>query len=220
MSLLLVDLDVLSRGLVGDLRALRRDFPRLPVLALARGTDPHLLFELGRARIEHLVLLEIEGSPLELRRAMVRALRTGAGAQVVRSFGGVLEGPACQVLRGAMELTHRSWDSDRFARSFGLSRPMLSERLKRWSLPPVGHLLLWARLFHAGYWLPDPGRSGESVSRQLEYANGAVFRRVLRDFVEATPTGIADGGGLDRVLGAFALKQGLPWARRAIAAVA
>jgi len=67
----------------------------------------------------------------------------------------------------------------------------------------MGRLQLWARLFHAATWLSDPGRSAESVAVQLEYADGAGFRRALRKCTGCTPTQIVEGGGLSRVLEAF-----------------
>src|ERR671934_141929 len=47
----------------------------------------------------------------------------------------------------------------------------------------------------------EPGRTGESVSRQLEYSSGAAFRRALREYTGATPTHVAERGGLEFVLG-------------------
>jgi AraC-like DNA-binding protein len=64
-------------------------------------------------------------------------------------------------------------------------------------------LLVWAKLLHAGRWLADPGRSAESVSRQLEYSSGAAFRRAQRTYVGATPTQAREGGGLRFVLRRF-----------------
>jgi AraC-like DNA-binding protein len=70
-------------------------------------------------------------------------------------------------------------------------------------LPSAGQLLVWAKLLHASRWLGDPGRSAESVSRQLEYSSGAAFRRALRTFVGATPTEVVTEGGLRFILGRF-----------------
>ena len=58
-------------------------------------------------------------------------------------------------------------------------------------------------MLHAGRWLEEPGRSAESVSRQLGYADGSAFRRALRNYVGATPTEVAEGGGLGMVLERF-----------------
>jgi AraC-like DNA-binding protein len=210
VSVLLVDLDLLPPEGPPALVGLRRDYPSLPVVVLARRTDPYLLFDLGRSGASQLVLLDAEGPRPELRRAFDRALTRSAAGMVVRQLTELVEPDVLTVLRGALELTHRCWCADRFARSFGLSRPVLSERLRASNLPATGHLMLWARLLHAGHWLPDPGRSGESVSRQLEYANGAVFRRALRSAVGVTPTRLAGAGGLGRVLEAFASEHALP----------
>ena len=61
----------------------------------------------------------------------------------------------------------------------------------------------------AGCWLSEPGRTGESVSRQLEYANGSTFRRALRNYVGATPTEVREEGGLSLVLSRFLNRCGL-----------
>ena len=91
----------------------------------------------------------------------------------------------------------------------GLSRPHLSVCLKEFGLPSAGHLMGWVRLLHAGRWLSDPGRSAESVSRQLDYSSGAAFRRALRAYVGATPSRVAEGGGLGFVLERFLRRCGL-----------
>jgi AraC-like DNA-binding protein len=214
VSLLLLDVARLPAAGPPALLGLRRDFPGLPLVMLARRAEPRLLFELGQARVSNLLLLDAEGSPVELGRALARALERGVLGLVSRQLTEILTPDALRVLRGALQLTHRCWGADRFAHSFGLSRPVLSEKLKDQRLPATGHLLLWGRLLHAGYWLPDPGRSGESVSRQLEYANGAVFRRALRTWLGVTPTQLAQGGGIDVVLRAFASTQALPLVTR------
>jgi AraC-like DNA-binding protein len=64
-------------------------------------------------------------------------------------------------------------------------------------------MLTWAKLLHAGRWLADPGRSAQSVSRQLEYSSGAAFRRALRSYGGLTPTQVRAGGGLAPVLERF-----------------
>jgi hypothetical protein len=89
-------------------------------------------------------------------------------------------------------------------------------RLKELGLPSTGHLLTWARLLHAGRWLEEPGRTGESVSRQLEYSSGAAFRRALRQYTGARPREVSDGGGLAFVLGRFIASCKLS-VRRAVA---
>lgn len=200
-----VDLDACPRGrweprLVG----FRRSYPRHGVVALAgQLEDPRELFRLGRAAIPELIVLRTDRLRSELPRAVARSLVGGTSATVVRRVSPHVPRSASEVLTLALDGVHRSWSADVFAHEVGYSRPFLSERLKEAGLPSTGHLLTWTRLLHAGHWLTEPGRSGESVSRQLEYANGSTFRRALRNYVGATPTEIAREGGLAVVLAAF-----------------
>ncbi|MGD2123958.1 MAG: AraC family transcriptional regulator, partial [Gemmatimonadota bacterium] len=103
----------------------------------------------------------------------------------------------------AMDSVHRRWSAEQMAEEVGLTRPYLSECFKRVGFPSLGHFLLWTRLFHAAHWLQEPGRTGESVGRQLEYSSGAAFRRALKLYTNATPTQIRENGGLGFVLQIF-----------------
>ena len=128
----------------------------------------------------------------------------GATSMVLRATSPFIGGFELDALRIAMEGVHHRWSAEDFADEVGLSRAFLSVRLKESGLPSAGHLLIWSRLFHAAYWLEEPGRTGESVSRQLEYSSGAAFRRSLKHYTRATPTDIVQGGGLALVLERFA----------------
>ena len=185
-----------------------RRFPSVALAVVGSGSDPALLHELGRAGLRHLVLLDA-GAEAHLRRALRRVLADTVVGPVSRRLSPLLPRTHLDRLRAALEWTHRRPGADAFAEALGMSRPHLGRLLAEGGLPPAGHLLLWARLLHAGFWLPDPGRSGESVGRQLEYANGSTFRRALRSFVDATPGEVARDGGVGRVLDAFVASAGL-----------
>ena len=165
--------------------------------------EPVLLFHLGRAGISHRIRWGVEDLDRELPRAVARAGERSATALVGRALRPYLPRRELQAVRLAMEGVHLRWSAEEFAKQVGLSRPFLSERLKACRLPSAGHLLVWARLLHAGFWLEEPGRTGESVSRQLEYSSGAAFRRALKLYTEATPTEVILGGGLSFVLERF-----------------
>ena len=119
--------------------------------------------------------------------------------------------PASETLavRLALRGAQLGWRTDELAARAGVTRAHLSVRVKASGLPSSGHLLVWAKLLHAGRWLGDPGRTGESVSRQLEYSSGAGFRRALRNYTGATPMEIREAGGLEPVLDAFLATCGL-----------
>lgn len=183
---------------------LRTRFPSLAVVFVARPeTELTTLLELGRAKAPGLVLTRLDDVEAELPRAGARALSTGTRALVTRVVSPFLSGRESDTLADALDGAQLGWGADDLARAAKLSRPHLSVRLTAVGLPPVGHLLGWAKMLHAGRWLTDPGRTAESVSRQLEYANGATFRRALRRYVGGTPTEVVESGGLLHVLERF-----------------
>jgi AraC-like DNA-binding protein len=183
---------------------LRRLFPSLATVLVARPElDPLTLLRLGRAGISDLALISLDDLRQGLARGVARAAARSTRSQVLRAIGRRLAFPEHLVVRAALDGALLGWHADDLAASAGWSRAHLSVRLRAVGLPSAGRLLLWARLMHAGRWLGEPGRSAESVSRQLDYANGATFRRALRNYVELTPTEIRSEGGLDVVLRAF-----------------
>lgn len=181
-----------------------RRFPSVATVLLARpGISREALFRLGRAGLRGLVLLPLDDLANDLDRSTARALAAGTQAVVTRWVSGRLPRREATAVRMALDGVQSGWDADEFADRVGLSRAHLSVRLTSVGLPSAGHLLIWAKLLHAGRWLADPGRTAESVSRQLEYSSGAAFRRVLRNYVGMTPTEVIRGGGLRPVLERF-----------------
>ncbi|MCA1792058.1 MAG: helix-turn-helix domain-containing protein [Thioalkalivibrio sp.] len=139
-----------------------------------------------------------------LPHAVHRSLSKGStDGLVTRAVSPSLPRRELGAVRLALEAVQRGWDTDGFAARAGFSRAHLSVLLRARGLPSAGHLLTWARMLHAGRWLSDPGRTAESVSRQLSYSNGAAFRRALRNYVGATPTEVIADGGVTRVLERF-----------------
>lgn len=183
---------------------LRRLFPSVGVVFVHRPQlDPLTLFRLGRAGIEGLVLVRSEGLVEALQSAMSRCRRQSTASLVLSAIGGALPMREIAVVKLALSGAQLAWSADELARRTGVSRAHLSVRLRTLGLPSAGHLLLWAKLLHAGRWLADPGRSAESISRQLEYSSGAAFRRALQNYVGCTPTEARALGGLPPVLSAF-----------------
>lgn len=203
------DVPALGRP-AGAAAELRERFPSVAVVWLSRPhTDPHDLLALGRVGVDRLLLVAVDDVPRGVGESVAQALGRGTEALVARSLSPYLPPRPMAALRLALREVHRRPKADEVAGWMGLSRPHVSVCLKERGLPSLGHLLVWARLMHAGRWLTDPGRSAESVSRQLDYANGAVFRRALRQYVGATPTEIIQGGGFPFVLNRFMLRCGM-----------
>jgi AraC-like DNA-binding protein len=196
------------------LSSFRGSFPHLGIVLLIRyKDDPVSLFRLGRADIKGMEVLEVENLPVGLRRAVGLASQTGAASQVVRWLSPRVPPRELQVARLALDALHLRWSAEELASRVGLTRPYLSELFNGVGLPSLGHFLLWTRLFHAGHWLEEPGRTGESVARQLEYSSGAAFRRALKAYAGVTPTQAREDGGLRLVFREFLKATQLPQPR-------
>jgi len=195
----------------GALANLRSQFPHLGlVLLVRRYRDPVTLFRLGRAGIRHLILLKLDDLESELNRALIRAGEGSATVTVTRLLSPYLPKRERRLAFLAMDSVHKRWSAEDLAREMSYTRPFISERMKEFGLPSLGHFLLWTRLFHAGHWLEEPGRTGESIGRQLEYSSGAAFRRALKHYTGATPTQVREHGGIRLVLRHFLRRTGLP----------
>lgn len=197
-------------GAAGSVAVLRSSFPSLPLILVARPEmDPFALLRLGRAGVEHLILLRVDNLARDVDEAVSRALGQGTEALVVRAMSPYLPARSLDAVRLTLEGVQQRWTAEVLASKAGLSRPHLSVCLRSAGLPSVGHLLVWARLLHAARWLTDPGRSAESVSRQLDYSSGAAFRRALRSYTGATPTQVVEAGGFPFLLDRFLSRCGL-----------
>jgi AraC-like DNA-binding protein len=211
-----VELDALPHYPAAEraLSSFSGSFPHLGIVLLIRyKEDPVSLFRLGRAGIKGMEVLEVENLQGGLRRAVGLASQTGAASQVVRWLSPRVPPRELQIARLALDSLHLRWSAEELASRVGFTRPYLSELFKEVGLPSLGHFLLWTRLFHAGHWLEEPGRTGESVSRQLEYSSGAAFRRALKGYVGVTPTQARENGGLRLVFREFLRTTQLPQPR-------
>jgi AraC-like DNA-binding protein len=187
-----------------ELLDLSRRYPSVGLVLVAGEALPAgLLFRLGRAGVSGLVLLPVDGMARDLPAAVRKSLVRSTASLVTRVVSPSLPRRETEALRWALEAPQRGWSTEEVAARLGFTRPHASVRLDARGLPSLGHLVLWSRMLHAGRWVGEPGRSAESVSRQLGYANGSAFRRALRNYVGGTPTEVAEGGGLGLVLERF-----------------
>ena len=187
-----------------ELLDLARRFPSVGlVLVATRDVAAGRLFRLGRAGVSGLLLLPVDGIARDLPKAVRKVLLRSTASLVMRLFSPSLSRKERGILGLALEAPQRGWATEDVAGRVGLTRPHVSVKLAAHGLPSLGHLLIWSRMLHAGRWLAEPGRSAESVSRQLDYSSGSAFRRALKNYVGATPTQVVEGGGLRVVLERF-----------------
>lgn len=199
VSVGVVDLSVLDKSPSGPtvLDRLREDFPRLPiVVAIGAHPDPTLLLQLGRfGRCPVLGPGDLR-CPATVDRLIRNQLARGP-QRIPARLGGTAPTWSLSVLRRAIDAIDRCWSTDELAEQVGMRRQDLSLRLKEVGLPTAGRLLTWVRVFYAAWWLSDPGRSGVSVARQLEYSSSQALVRVVRNLLRVTPGELVARGGLD-----------------------
>jgi AraC-like DNA-binding protein len=214
VTAVIIDSEALDERLPGDRAVgdLQRRFPSVATVFIARPhVDPVSLFRLGRAGIRSLVLLPSDSiTQDDLVRAVWQALGTSTESLVTRAVSPYVPTREVMSVRLALEGVQRGWSAEDLASTVGLTRAHASVRLRSCGLPSAGHMLTWAKLLHAGRWLTDPGRSAQSISRQLEYSSGAAFRRALRSYGGLTPTQLRERGGLAPILERFLDACGLP----------
>ena len=180
------------------LRELGRRFPSVGAVFVARrDVSPLTLLQLGRAGLPNLCVLRHAEMDRGLGRSLARAADGGTKARTLRMIGQGLPSWERGVVGEAIDAAVLGWSAEEFAQTLGWTRAHLGVRLRLSSLPSPGRLLLWAAMLHAARWIPEAGRTAESVSRQLDYANGATFRRALRSLLGCTPTQLVERGGYE-----------------------
>lgn len=206
VTTVVVDSDAFAESWAPEaiLREMAHRFPSVGAVFVARaGLSPVTLLQLGRAGIPGLELLPASDLTHGLPGSLARAARNGTRARVLQAVGGQLDGWSRDFIGTTLDAAIVGWGADQLAARFEWTRAHLGVRLRSHGLPSPGKLLLWARMLHAARWIPEDGRTAESVSRQLDYANGATFRRALRATLGCTPTELVEQGGFAPALGTF-----------------
>lgn len=165
----------------GALRVLRfcQRFPLTPLIAYG-DLDGRELFRIGKAGATDVLLSRHVQDAVLVREVIERALARGVWPILERPLTARVGEEALAVVRHASEKIAEQIQVPELARAFDVSISTLERRCERWNIPTPGRLLLWLRVLHGVRWLSEPGRSVESVGRQLGYSSGAAFRRAIR----------------------------------------
>lgn len=193
-----------ERGKDGVLRIYRFAcrYPHTPILAWG-DLDARDLYRLGKAGAQEVVVAQ-EGSNAGLVAELVGdAARDRLAAEIDGRLSDRVGQPARRLVQSAAERIQAGVQVPALAAANGMSVSTLERRCERWGLPTPGQLLLWLRIVYGLKWLLEPGRSVESVARQLGYSSGAAFRRAIKVTVGGKPTPLRNEQGLARALDGF-----------------
>jgi AraC-like DNA-binding protein len=193
-----------ERGKDGVLRIYRFAcrYPHTPILAWG-DLDARDLYRLGKAGACEVVVAQ-EGSNTGLVAELLGdATSDRLAAEIDRRLSDRVGQSARRLVQSAAERVPAGVQVPELAAANGMSVSTLERRCERWGLPTPGQLLLWLRIAYGLKWLLEPGRSVESVARQLGYSSGAAFRRAIKVTVGGKPTPLRNEQGLAAALDAF-----------------
>ncbi|HEX2191552.1 MAG TPA: AraC family transcriptional regulator [Longimicrobiaceae bacterium] len=160
------------------------------------------------------------GQVLELSRSGVHAVVTGDVDDRPAEFGAVVR---AALERSALAQGRAIWEARTPASVRGLFLRLLQApqegltpaaagrmwhahpktirtHLRRAGLPPLGKLIVWARLVRACQFLQDAGRSIENVALVLGFASANSFRNQLLRYTGLRPSEVRRPGGMRSVL--------------------
>jgi AraC-like DNA-binding protein len=89
------------------------------------------------------------------------------------------------------------------ARTLGVTRKTLVNRLARAGMPGPSAMLAWCRLLLAAVALEDEGRSVKSIALTLDFASAGAHRSMMKRYTGQQPNEIRASGGLAVVVAAF-----------------
>jgi AraC-like DNA-binding protein len=160
------------------------------------------LFDLGRAGVEGLLLLDIDDRPRIIRNIVERAEARGAADDLRRHVA-----PHSVIVRDAVMVSvtraHEHLTGKQLAGIVGTSRRTLSMELERAGFPPPSKLVTWGRLIVAGQMLADRERSADAIARALKFPSGSSFRNTCQRYLGMKPTEVRSTGGARTVIDRF-----------------
>ena len=185
--------------------ALRRDFPRIPVVAYCdhrrdRSTD---ILALARAGVHELVFRGADDVRPVLTSALASAVRHCTATELLEELQNVLPPNVVPVVRYCLEHAAEPLTVQRIANALGVHRKTLVYRLRQARLPAPRAVIAWCRLLVAARLLEDPGRTVEQVALDLDFPSGTALRNMIKRHTGLRPAELRARGGERAVRDAF-----------------
>jgi DNA-binding NarL/FixJ family response regulator len=201
-ALVVVDVaDHDGRSMAPAVAAIRREFPRLPVLvycAVAPGTSPVILAAV-RAGASGLIFRGVDDVAQVLRAAFRSAGQSLVSQRIADAVADLLPAGIRPLLRYALSRTGEGVSVDDAAEVIGVDRKTLRNRLSKASIGPA-EFVNWIRLGLVVGTLGDGSRTVERVALDNGFASGTSFRNMLRRYTSLTATELRGDEGFDAFL--------------------
>lgn len=191
-----------------ELQRLRRQVPPLAIVVYADFSERELdLFELGRLKVDGVILTGTTDHPAETRRAVSGALAAAGALGVVDALRGKLQPFGIECLRWGIEHAEDKPSVEQLADSLALTPTSLRRELHDLLLPAPSRLLLWGRLFRAALILENTHRSVEGTAFWLGYSSKSALGRAFRREIGLTPSELRRRGPLACTLDGFMRRE-------------
>ena len=193
---------------LSELQRLRRRQPPLAIVVYSDFANRELdLFELGRLKIDGVILTGSTDQPEETRRAVAGALAAAAAMGVTAALHGQLHPLGIECLRWAIEHAEDAPTVEQMAEALALTPAALARELHERRLPTASRLLLWGRLFRAARLLENPDGSVERTAFRLGYSTASALGRAFRRETGFTPTELRGRGPLACAMDGFLRRE-------------
>jgi AraC-like DNA-binding protein len=193
---------------LAELQRLRRRMPPLAIVVYSDFSDRELdLFELGRLKIDGVILTGATDQPAETRRAVAGALAAAAAMGVTGALQGQLHPLGIDCLRWAIEHAEDAPTAQQMADALALTPAALARELHDRRLPTPSRLLLWGRLLRAARMLDNRDRSVEGTAFRLGYSSASALGRAFRRETGFTPSELRSRGPVVCALDGFLRRE-------------
>ncbi len=184
-----------------ELRRVRREFPLVPVVALALAGSSSLqaAWRLGRTEVSELVMMASTLDAEDLRIALVRVHADGVVSRLWARAGLRLPDPLVTVVRRALRLAHAPFTAADLASITQLHERSLRKYCERHGLPSPQQLVGWTRLLLAAYYLDERGRAVTEVAELLGFPTPDALRKLIVRYTGHSSTVLRRVGALDDI---------------------
>lgn len=177
---------------------LRREFPRVPVVAYCELTydDLRAALAAGHAGVQDLVVRGYDSTLAVLQRILREAQGRDVADVVLTEIAPLATPMLRELLVHGITHAHRNPSVAQVAAALRVSPVTLTGALRRDGLPAPGQVLSWCRLLVAAARMENPGSSVSRVAAELGFASASELRMMLMRHTGLRPSEVRACGGL------------------------
>jgi AraC-like DNA-binding protein len=178
-------------------RAMRSEYPNIPVLAYAPLTPEgaHDMLAAARAGAVDVIIANFDDIGITLGRRLAAAQATTLSDRIVERLATLVPLPVAQMLEYFFRHARTPPSVGGAAAALQVHRKTLALHCARAGLPSPSALCCWARLILTSHRLEDPGRTTEHGAIEMGFPSGSAFRNMLRRYTGLSPQDLRDRGG-------------------------